>query len=263
MKAPIRLDQALVTRGLAPSRARAQALVAAGVVEVAGKPASRASQKVGDEAIIVTADPNPYVSRAALKLVHALDHFALDPAGATALDVGASTGGFTEVLLERGAAEVHALDVGRDQLHPKLRRNPKVHVLEGLNARDLTDQVPPVDWVVSDVSFISLTKALPRPLALAKPGATLIALVKPQFELSPPEIGKGGIVRDPELHTRACQTATDFVTAEGWTMIGLTESPITGSDGNREFLLAAQKLTLPTDRPDQAGHSPSPVSPSG
>ncbi|MEO1612383.1 MAG: TlyA family RNA methyltransferase, partial [Pseudomonadota bacterium] len=179
-----RLDQRLVDLGLAESRARAQALVKAGVVTVDGAVADKPSRKSPTGAEVrVTGNPNPWVSRAALKLVHAFDLFDLDPDAAEALDVGASTGGFTEVLLARGAARVHALDVGHGQLHPRIAADPRVRNLEGVNARDIPEGlVPPVDWIVSDVSFIGLEKALPGPMALAKPGAVLIALVKPQFE---------------------------------------------------------------------------------
>jgi 23S rRNA (cytidine1920-2'-O)/16S rRNA (cytidine1409-2'-O)-methyltransferase len=239
----MRLDQALVARGLAPSRARAQALVAAGAVTVDGATAEKPSQPAPEGAVLaVTADPCPWVGRAALKLLHALDAFGLDPTGAVALDVGASTGGFTEVLLARGAARVVALDVGRGQLHPRLAADPRVVNLEGVNARDLPEgAVPPADWIVADVSFISLTLALPAPLALARPGARLVALVKPQFEAGRAAVGKGGLVRDPAAHEAACARVRDFLTGAGWAVTHEGESPIAGGDGNREFRIAARK----------------------
>lgn len=248
-----RLDQHIVDLNLAPSRARAQALIKAGVVMVAGAPARKASQTVApDAAITITGDPNPWVSRAGLKLAHALNIWSLDPTGATALDVGASTGGFTEVLLANGAAEVYALDVGHGQLHPTLSGNPKVHNLEGVNAKSIPlGMIPPVDWIVSDVSFISLTKALPGPLSLAGPNARLVALIKPQFELSPAEIGKGGIVSDPVAHDKARANVRAFLTASGWIIDAEADSPIEGGDGNREFLISARKAAL-DERPARA-----------
>ncbi len=238
-----RLDQRLVALGLADTRSRAQALVKAGAVAVDGATAKKSSQKVGVAAsITVDNGALPWVSRAALKLVHALDVFDLDPSGATALDVGASTGGFTEVLLSRGAAKVYALDVGRGQLHPKLYGKARVVSLEGVNARVIPDGlIPTIDWIVSDVSFISLEKALPGPLALGKPGATLVALIKPQFEAGPVKVGRGGIVKNPEVHRQVRDRAREFLERAGWTVIGEGESPITGGDGNREFLIAARK----------------------
>ncbi len=237
-----RLDQHLVDLALAPSRARAQALIKAGAVMVAGVPARKASQTVPPGADIkLTADPNPWVSRAGLKLAHALKLWNLAPTGATALDVGASTGGFTEVLLVNGAAEVFALDVGHGQLHPDLQNHPQVQNLEGINAKSIpTGLIPPVDWIVSDVSFISLTKALPGPLSRAKPGARLVALIKPQFELSKAEIGKGGIVTDPAAHNKARANVHAFLHATNWIVEAEADSPIKGGDGNREFLISAR-----------------------
>ena len=234
-----RLDQLIVDLNLAPSRARAQALIKAGVVMVGGAPARKASQTVAPDAeITIIGDPNPWVSRAGLKLAGALDTWSLSPAGAIALDVGASTGGFTEVLLKRGTAEVYALDVGHGQLHPSLQNHPQVHDLEGINARAIpAGLIPPVDWIVSDVSFISLTKALPLPLSLAKPDARLVALIKPQFELQREDISKGGVVRDPELHQRAVDKILHFVSEElKHTWLDCIDSPIKGTDGNKEFL---------------------------
>jgi 23S rRNA (cytidine1920-2'-O)/16S rRNA (cytidine1409-2'-O)-methyltransferase len=239
----LRLDRALVLRGVAPTRARAQLLVAAGAVTVDGEVARRPAQPVGDDqAIAVSADPLPWVSRGALKLLHALDAFGLSPEGAVALDLGASTGGFTEVLLARGAREVWAVDVGRDQLAPALRADPRVRVREGVNVRDLVlGPVPPPAFVTADLSFISLVKALPPALDLAAPDAVLVALVKPQFEVGPDRVGKGGIVRDAEAIAAARAAVRSAVEAAGWQTVGETESPIRGGDGNREFLLAACK----------------------
>jgi len=239
----MRLDQLLVARGLTDSRSRARALIEAGAVAVGGLVATRPAQPVSDDAeIALRGDAPQWVSRGALKLLHALDAFGLDPSGAVALDVGASTGGFTEALLARGAARVYALDVGHGQLHPRLAADPRVASLEGVNARAIPEGlVPPVDWIVADVSFISLEKALPGAMALARPGATLVALVKPQFEAGPGAVGKGGIVRDPAVHVRVRAAAAAFVAARGWAALGETESPIVGGDGNREFLIAARK----------------------
>ena len=236
-----RLDQRLVALGLAETRSRAQALIRAGAVTVDGATARKASQMVADAAAVaLTADPLPWVSRAALKLLHALDTFGLSPEGAVALDVGASTGGFTEVLLARGAAHVYALDVGQGQLHPRLAANASVTGIEGVNARNIPDGlIPPVDWIVSDVSFISLEKALPAALALAKPGARLVALIKPQFEAGPGIVGKGGIVRDPAVHAEVRARVRRFLEAAGWRVTYEAESPIKGGDGNTEFLIAA------------------------
>ncbi len=239
----MRLDQRLVALGLAPSRARAQALIGAGAVTVDGAVALKPAHPAPDAAAVaVIADPCPWVSRAALKLVHALDAFALDPSGAVALDVGASTGGFTEALLARGAARVIALDVGHGQLHPKLRADPRVTVLEGVNARALPEGlIPPLDWIVADVSFISLTLALPGALALARPGARLAALVKPQFEAGRAAVGKGGVVRDPAGHAAARDRVRGYLGGAGWRVTHEADSPILGGDGNREFLIAACK----------------------
>jgi 23S rRNA (cytidine1920-2'-O)/16S rRNA (cytidine1409-2'-O)-methyltransferase len=239
----MRLDQALVAAGLAESRARAQALIAAGVVLVDGQPASKpAAQVAAGARLALSGDPMPYVSRGALKLRHALEAFGLDPAGAVALDLGASTGGFSQVLLEAGAAEVWAVDVGHGQLAPALRADPRLHAIEGLNARDLTAaHVPAPDWIVADLAFISLVKALPPALALARPGATLVALVKPQFEVGPARVGKGGIVRDPAARAEASEAVREFLEGAGWRVLGEVPSPIAGGDGNLESLVAARK----------------------
>lgn len=238
----MRLDQALVASGLVESRARAQEFIAAGVVRVAGKPAKKPSQKVTDESLSLVEIPNPYVSRAALKLAHALFAFNLSPKGAMALDVGASTGGFTEVLLEAGATCVYALDVGHGQLHPKLAKDPRVVNLEGTNAKNIPKgMVPEVDMIVTDVSFISLTKAMPTPLALARAGAIFIGLIKPQFEVGRAQIGKNGIVKDSKAKETACVAIHDFLTASGWEVTHEGKSPILGQHGNQEFLIAARK----------------------
>ena len=243
MPAPrIRVDQLLVARGLAESRAKAQALVMAGVVFAGEARVAKPGQTLAaDAALDVRGRDHPWASRGGVKLAHALDRFALDPAGAVAIDVGSSTGGFTDVLLTRGAARVYAVDSGTNQLAWRLRQDERVVVLERLSARLLTaGHVPgPVDWVVCDASFIGLAKVLPAPLALARPGARLVALVKPQFELSPAEIGKGGVVRDPAARRRALDGAVAWLGAIGWRVDGTVESPLEGPAGNREFLVAA------------------------
>ncbi|SON54747.1 16S/23S rRNA (cytidine-2'-O)-methyltransferase TlyA [Hartmannibacter diazotrophicus] len=243
--AKIRLDQLLVDLGHFHSRARARDAVQRGTVQVDGSVVTKPGQTVAAGANIAIDDPAArYVSRAALKLVAALDAFAFHPAGKTCLDVGASTGGFTQVLLERGARHVTAIDVGHGQLHESLHRDPRVTSIEGLNARDLTlaHIGEPPEIVVSDVSFISLTLALAPALDLAAPGARLAALVKPQFEVGREGIGKGGLVRSPELADEALQRIIAWIGGlDGWQVVGHLPSPITGGDGNREFLLGAQK----------------------
>jgi len=240
-----RLDQALVMRGLAPTRARARDAVLRGHVTVDGRPALKPSLAVAPDARLALDDPAAaYVSRAALKLVAGLDHFAYPAAGRIALDIGASTGGFTQVLLERGAARVHAIDVGHGQLDPRLAGDPRVHAREGLNARDLVldDLGERPDALVSDVSFISLRLALPPALDLAAPGAFGIFLVKPQFEVGRAGIGKGGIVRDAAEGVTAAEAIADWLgSVAGWRVDGLIPSPIVGGDGNHEFLLGARK----------------------
>jgi len=253
-----RLDRVLVARGLAPSRTRAQALIAAGAVSVEGRSAAKPSEIVAPDArITVGADPCPWVGRAGLKLDHALSVLALSPEG-TALDLGASTGGFTEVLLARGAAHVHALDVGHGQLHPRLAADPRVTLHEGVNARAIPDGlIPQVDWITADLSFISLATALPPALALARPGAHLVALIKPQFEAGRAAIGKGGIVTDPRHHDAVCARVAGVLQSAGWRILGLVASPVPGADGNREFLIAA---TGPDPEPPSAQQE-SPVGP--
>jgi len=196
-----------------------------------------------DRPLEVRGADHPWVSRGGLKLAHALDHFAVDPKGLVVLDVGASTGGFTDVVLARGAGKVYAVDVGHGQLAWKLRNDPRVVVLEKTNARHLTgaDVPEPVDLVVCDASFIGLETVLPAPLARARTGGLLIALIKPQFEVGKDRVGKGGVVRDPALHREVCERISDWLPRQGWTVIGITESPILGPEGNREFLIAARK----------------------
>ena len=240
----LRADQLLVDRGLAESRAKAQALILAGLVFSGERKIEKAGQALPEEAPLeVRGREHPWVSRGGMKLAHALDHFGWDVAGAVALDVGSSTGGFTDVLLQRGAAKVFAVDVGTNQLAWKLRQDPRVVVHEQTNARYLTDAIvtEPVDIIVCDASFISLAKVLDKALDFAKPGGRLVALVKPQFEAERGEIGKGGVVRDPAVHERVCAAAAAWVASRGWTVEGTVQSPITGPEGNVEFLLAARK----------------------
>ncbi|MBM3521811.1 MAG: TlyA family RNA methyltransferase [Alphaproteobacteria bacterium] len=239
-----RVDAALVGRGLVETRARAQAVILAGLVFSGERRIDKPGAMIAvDTPLELRGRDHPWVSRGGLKLVHALDHFALDVAGAVAIDVGASTGGFTDVLLARGAARVYAVDVGHGQLAWKLRNDARVVVLEKTNARHLTAaHVPgPIDGVSCDASFIGLETVLPASLALAKPGAWLVALIKPQFEVGPARVGKGGVVRDPAQHREVCDRIAAWLPAVGWTVIGVTPSPILGPEGNREFLVAARK----------------------
>ena len=233
----------LVLRGLVPSRARAQDLIRRGLVRVAEAVETSPGAIVRVQTPIeVSAAQADDVSRGACKLAAALDHFGYSPAGLVALDVGASTGGFTQVLLRRGAARVYAVDVGHGQLHPSLVSDPRVVSLEGCDARNLDARhiAEPVAAIVADVSFISLTKAMPAALALAAPGAWLVALVKPQFEAGRAAVGKGGIVRDPEQRQRSADMVRAWLSAEpGWQVAGLIPSPIAGGSGNLEFLLGA------------------------
>ena len=236
----MRLDQLLVARGLAPSRERARALILAGQVTVNGQPATKAGHEVRDDADVLVALPDhPYVGRGGLKLAHALDAFGIDVRDALALDIGASTGGFTDVLLQRGARQVVALDVGHGQLDWKLRTDPRVIVREHVNARYLADDdVPgPFDVVTIDVSFISLRQILPVvPRRLAR-GGSVVALVKPQFEAGRADVGKGGLVTDPAMHARVLREVREAARALGLTPMADTPSPITGTAGNQEFLL--------------------------
>lgn len=240
--AKVRADQLLVDRGLAESRARAQALILAGLVFLGDRKIEKAGQQVAQDADLdVKGRDHPWVSRGGIKLAHAIDHFALDVTGMTAMDVGSSTGGFTDVLLTKGAARVYAVDSGTNQLAWKLRSDPRVIVHEQTSARILTAAHIPeaVDIIVCDASFISLAKVLERPISFARSGAHLVALIKPQFEAGREEVGKGGVVRDPAIHARVCEEVSAWLTGQGWTVVGVTASPITGPQGNIEFLIYA------------------------
>lgn len=242
-----RLDQLLVDRGLADSRSRAQALVMAGLVYSAERKLDKPGMPVAEDvAVELRGQQHPWVSRGGLKLEKGLAQFGIDAAGLVAIDVGASTGGFTDVLLSRGAAKVYAVDVGHGQLAWKLRQDPRVVVLERTNARRLTAaEIPePVDIVVCDASFIGLEVVLPAALALTKPQAWLVALIKPQFEVGKGRVGKGGVVREPALHQEVCERIQAWLAAQpGWTVLGVTESPILGPEGNKEFLIAGRRGT--------------------
>lgn len=241
-----RVDQLLVTRGLAQSRERARALLLAGAVDVDGVRVTKAGTLVNEDAAIVMRQPDhPWVGRGGLKLDHALTTFGLDPAGMTALDIGASTGGFTDVLLQRGAARVVALDVGHNQIDWRLRSDARVVCLEGVNARYLKPADLPADarafgLITIDVSFISLAHILPAVPPLLAPGGHVVALVKPQFEAGKDDVGAGGIVRDPEIHTRAIERVTAAAHQVGLARLGVEPSPVTGAEGNQEFLLLLQ-----------------------
>jgi 23S rRNA (cytidine1920-2'-O)/16S rRNA (cytidine1409-2'-O)-methyltransferase len=241
MTARERADRLLVARGLFESRAKAQAAIAAGLVTADDRPVQKPSDELPLDARIAAAAAFPWVSRGGVKLAHALDALAIDPTGKTCLDVGASTGGFTEVLLARGARRVFAVDVGRDQLHPRLRARPEIVSLEATDIRTLeAPRIAPADVVVIDVSFISLRLVLPAALALAAPRAELVALIKPQFE-APRRHRKRGVVRDAAVHGAVCAEIEAFVASLGWTGIATLPSPIEGGDGNREFLLGARR----------------------
>ena len=237
-----RLDELLVAKGFYASRSRARDAILRGAVRVDGATAAKPALSVMSDAVITLADEaQHYVSRAALKLKHGLRHFDISAKGCNALDIGASTGGFTQVLLEEGAAHVTAIDVGHGQM---MLRDPRITLIEGLNARDLTSEhiAGPVNLVVCDVSFISLKLALPNALELAEPGAALVALIKPQFEAGRDAIGKSGLVTDEGVRQHVCEDIATFVESEGWTVLGLTPSPITGGGGSQEFLIAARRL---------------------
>lgn len=239
-----RVDQLLADRGLADSRAKAQAYIMAGLVSVAGKKIDKPGLKISSDAPIeLKGKDHPWVSRGGIKLDHALRHFSINVTGMTAMDVGSSTGGFTDVLLTGGAKKVYAVDSGTNQLAWKLRQNERVVVHEQTSARILTDQHIPekVDIIVCDASFISLVKVLERPLEFAKDTAMLVALVKPQFEAERQDVGKGGVVRDEAVRDAVCKKVRDWLIASGWDVLGITESPITGPKGNVEFLIGAQK----------------------
>ena len=239
-----RLDQLLVDRGLVPTRTKAQALIMAGKVMLCTQRLTKPGQMVPHDAeIVLEGEEHPWVSRGGMKLSHALAHFGLNPAGKICLDVGASTGGFTDVLLHHGAAKVYAVDVGHGQLDWKLRNDPRVVSLEKTNARYLTAaEIPdPVQWLVCDASFIGLKTVLPAAMALCAPGAVMVTLIKPQFEAGKAEVDKGeGVIRDPALHQSICEGIHAWVAAQGWAVEGVTVSPITGPKGNHEFLLCAR-----------------------
>ncbi|MEK9670907.1 MAG: TlyA family RNA methyltransferase [Rhodospirillaceae bacterium] len=239
----IRLDQLLVDRGLADSRAKAQALIMSGNILVADKSQDKPGHQVpADADVRIKGRDHPWVSRGGVKLAHGLAHFQIDPAGLVCLDLGASTGGFTDVLLTAGAAKVYAVDVGHGQLDWKIRSDDRIVVLEKTNARNVTEaEIPePVDLIVCDVSFIGLEKVLPAAMALAAPGARLISLIKPQFQAGREHVGKGGVVRDPDVHKMVCDEIEAFICDDcGWEVLGVTESPITGPEGNVEFLIGA------------------------
>ncbi|TVV76863.1 TlyA family RNA methyltransferase [Sphingomonas solaris] len=249
MAKTLRADQMLVERGLVESRARGQALILAGLVFSGDRRIDKAGQALPiDAPLSLRGRDHPWVSRGGVKLAHGLSHFGWDVGGAVAMDVGSSTGGFTDVLLTGGAARVYAVDSGTNQLAWKLRQDARVIVLEQTNARHLTRaEIPePVDLVVCDASFIGLAKVLATPLDLAAPAARLMALIKPQFEAGRDEIGKGGVVRDAAVHARVCDEVAAWLTGAGWAVAGIVESPITGPEGNVEFLVAAHRTG---DRP--------------
>ena len=239
-----RVDQLLVERGLAESRARAQALVMAGLVFAGETKIDKPGHQLPEDADLdVRGRDHPWVSRGGIKLAHAIEHFGLSPKGAVAMDIGSSTGGFTDVLLTHGAAHVFCVDSGTNQLAWKLREDRRVTVLEQLSARLLTPEHinRPCNWVVCDASFISLSKVLEVPLRLAAPQCQLVALIKPQFEVGREEVGKGGVVRDPALHARVCDEVRGWIEGLGWQVQGIATSPITGPQGNVEFLIAATR----------------------
>jgi 23S rRNA (cytidine1920-2'-O)/16S rRNA (cytidine1409-2'-O)-methyltransferase len=239
-----RADQILVDRGLAESRTRAQALIMAGLAFAGERKIDKPGQMLAEgQAVEVRGRDHPWVSRGGIKLAHALEHFGWDVTGAVAMDVGSSTGGFTDVLLSKGATRVYAVDSGTNQLAWKLRQDPRVVVHEQTSARILTAaHIPePIDLIVCDASFIGLAKVLDVPLGFTASNARLLALIKPQFEAGREEVGKGGVVRDPDIHARVCREVAEWVTGRGWTVEGVVESPITGPEGNVEFLIAARK----------------------
>jgi 23S rRNA (cytidine1920-2'-O)/16S rRNA (cytidine1409-2'-O)-methyltransferase len=242
MTSRIRADRLLVERRLFESRAKAQAAIAAGLVTADGAVVRKPSDEIAADAALAAQPAHPWVSRGGVKLAAALDHFHLDPKDRICLDVGASTGGFADVLIARGARHVYCVDVGRGQLHPRLRKRPDVTSFEATDVRSLTaaQLTAPPSFVVIDVSFISLKLAIPSASALARPPAELVALIKPQFEAGPGETKKG-VVRDARIHEAVCRDLPSFVAGLGWTVHGVIPSPILGGDGNREFLLAARR----------------------
>ncbi|WP_225982104.1 TlyA family RNA methyltransferase [Qipengyuania flava] len=242
----MRLDQMLVDRGLVESRTRAQALVMAGLVFTGEQKLAKPGQHLPEDAPLdVRGRDHPWVSRGGIKLAHAIEHFDLDPRGAVAMDIGSSTGGFTDVLLQGGAEHVFAVDSGTNQLAWKLRQDQRVTVLEQTSARVLTPEMidRPVTWVVCDASFIGLSKVLERPLELAQQDCRLVALIKPQFEVGREEVGRKGVVSDPALHRRVCDEVCDWVEGLSFEVQGIVESPITGPEGNVEFLISAERST--------------------
>ena len=243
--AKLRADQLLVDRGLVESRARAQALILAGKVYSGDRRVEKAGQPMAEDAPLeIKGQDHPWVSRGGLKLAHGLAHFGFSAEGRVCLDVGASTGGFTDVLLTNGAARVHAVDVGHGQLAWKLRSDARVVVYEKTNARHLTNEIiaEPIEALVCDASFIGLATLLPHPLSLCVPGAWAIALIKPQFEAGPGQVGAKGVVRDPAVRQEVCERiAAWWAGLPGWTVMGVEESPITGPEGNHEFLIGARK----------------------
>ena len=237
-----RLDQMLVDRGLVESRTRAQALVMAGLVFSGEQKLAKPGQQLSEDAPLdVRGRDHPWVSRGGIKLAHAIEHFDLDPTGVTAMDIGSSTGGFTDVLLQGGAEHVFAVDSGTNQLAWKLRQDDRVTVLEQTSARILTAEMidRPVSWIVCDASFIGLAKVLERAFELAERNCRVVALIKPQFEVGREEVGKGGVVRDPALHARVCEEVREWMEGLGFAVQGITQSPITGPEGNVEFLISA------------------------
>ncbi|WP_293878218.1 MULTISPECIES: TlyA family RNA methyltransferase [unclassified Sphingomonas] len=249
--AKTRADQMLVTRGLAESKTRAQALIMAGLVFAGTRKVDKPGQAFADDVVLdVRGRDHPWVSRGGIKLAHGLDHFGWNVADAVAIDVGSSTGGFTDVLLTRGAARVYAVDSGTNQLAWKLRQDARVIVHEQTSARILTPaHIPePVDLIVCDASFIGLAKVLERPMEFAPAGARLMALIKPQFEAGRDEVGKGGVVRDPAIRARVCDDVVAWLDGAGWTVAGVVESPITGPEGNVEYLVAASRNEPLTER---------------
>ncbi|WP_107045904.1 TlyA family RNA methyltransferase [Sphingomonas sp. STIS6.2] len=243
-----RADQMLVDRGLVESRTRAQALIMAGLVFAGTRKVDKPGQTLADDVVLdVRGRDHPWVSRGGIKLAHGLAHFGWTVTDAVAIDVGSSTGGFTDVLLSNGVARVYAVDSGTNQLAWTLRQDPRVIVHEQTSARILTDaHIPePVDLIVCDASFIGLAKVLERPIGFARPGARLLALVKPQFEAGREEVGKGGVIRDPAVHARVCGEVAAWLEARGWQVEGVVESPISGPEGNIEFLIAAHAVAAP------------------
>jgi 23S rRNA (cytidine1920-2'-O)/16S rRNA (cytidine1409-2'-O)-methyltransferase len=240
--AKLRADQLITDRGLAESRTRAQALIMAGLVFAGERRIDKPGQMLAEDAVIdVKGRDHPWVSRGGIKLAHGLDHFCWEVGGAVAIDVGSSTGGFTDVLLSRGVIRVYAVDSGTNQLAWKLRQDDRVIVHEQTSARILTaGHIPePIDLIVCDASFIGLAKVLDVPIGFVRPGARLLALIKPQFEAGRDEVGKGGVVRDSAIHRRVCDEVSAWLTRQGWSVVGVTQSPITGPEGNVEFLIGA------------------------